>query len=399
MSLNPGEMAKQPLKVALVHPKYRPDGGSERLLDDIIDILLQNRVEVLLVTREWGKNTENVKVVKCSSFYMGRLWRDWGFYWAAQKKLAKLDVDIIHSQVHLPNCNVYYAGGGVHGEWLAQKNKISNPFKKLATRTSLFHNLKKYLEKHTYLNQRLDAVICNSEMVKKDITKHFDVPAHKLHTIYPGINFKNFNTENRSEHREKTRGALNIPDHHTVFIFVGSGFERKGVAILIDAFAELPVDCELLIIGKDKNLNRYKKKTVRLNISERVHFLGMQKEVKHFYLASDVFVLPSLYDAFALVIVEAMACGLPVIASNKCGAAYDFIENGQTGFFFDPFDKNRLVEYMLKLRAPKLRDQISANAMNVISNCDLNTMSQNFMKLYEKLLENKLRHKNPRFSD
>lgn len=399
MSLNQEKPPKKLLKVALVHPKYRPDGGAEKILDDIIEVLQQNEVEINLITRQWGKHTDNIKTIKCSTIYMGRLWRDWGFYWSAKKKLAKLNVDIIHSHVHLPNCNVYYATGGVHSEWLVQKNKISNPLKRLATQTSLFHNLKKYLEKYTFFNQNLDAVICISEMVKKDISKHFNVPPRKLHTIYPGVNFKIFNTEYQPELRRKTRNELNISDDHTVFIFVGSGFERKGLTILIDSLAELPENCELLVIGKDKNLKGYKKRARKLNISERVHFLGMQKEVKRFYAASDVFVLPSLYDAFALVIVEAMACGLPVIASSKCGAAYDFIENGQNGFVFDPLDKNRLVQYMLKLRDPKLREQISANAMNVIPNCDLDTMSQNFMKLYQQLLEDKLKRRNSRFPD
>ncbi len=99
-----------------------------------------------------------------------------------------------------------------------------------------------------------------------------------------------------------------------------------------------------------------------------------------------------------MVIIEAMACGLPVIASDKCGAAHDFIENGQNGFVFDPLDKNRLVRYMLKMREPELRDQISASTTNILGHCDLDTMSQNFMRLYQQLIDNKASLQNTPFS-
>jgi len=107
-----------------------------------------------------------------------------------------------------------------------------------------------------------------------------------------------------------------------VVLFVGSDYERKGLPALLAAFARWPQDkAELWVVGYDKQQAAMQQRAERLGIAGRVRFFGAQKDVRPFYGAADLFVLPTLYDPFPNAALEALACGLPVVTTTSCGAA------------------------------------------------------------------------------
>ena len=119
----------------------------------------------------------------------------------------------------------------------------------------------------------------------------------------------------RAAHRARVRAELGVAEREALFLYVGSGYERKGVPRLLQACARMSCkEARLCVVGADKNEARCRRQAHALGLSGRVRFLGARKDVEPWYGAADAFVLPTLYDPFPNAALEALACGLPVVA-------------------------------------------------------------------------------------
>lgn len=236
----------------------------------------------------------------------------------------------------MAGCDVFHAVDGVHAEWLVQRQRVQGSLKRLGVRINPHHRYVLKAGRAMYTSGKLKAVICISEMVKRNVMHHYGVPADRLHVIYGDIDNDRFHPRLRDEYRIAQRKALNIPDDAPVAIFVGSGFERKGAAGFLGAVARVN-GLYGLVVGHDKHLPRYRALAAKLGLAGRVIFTGGIKDVRPYYGASDVYLMPTLYEPFGLVFGEAMACGLPAITSPQAGAA-DWIRHGENGFIVDPLD-------------------------------------------------------------
>jgi UDP-glucose:(heptosyl)LPS alpha-1,3-glucosyltransferase len=182
-------------------------------------------------------------------------------------------------------------------------------------------------------------------MVKNDILRHFDVDPARLHVVYSGINAARFSPDNRVALRDATREQLGISNTAPVAVFVGSGFERKGLRAFLEALAQYKNTDALfgIVVGKDKLLGKYQTLAAKLGIADRVKFTGGVSDTRPYYAAADVFVLPTLYEPFGLVYLEAMAAGLPVVASTRAGAA-ELVREGVNGCVTDALDVHTIAQ-------------------------------------------------------
>ena len=117
----------------------------------------------------------------------------------------------------------------------------------------------------------------------------------------------------------------------------------------------------------------------------RVHLVGRQQDVRPWYVAADALVLPTLYDPFANVVLEAMASSLPVVTSFKCGAV-DLIRSGDNGLLCDALDTHALASHMETLCDRKTRDRIGAAGRATVRPLTLTRMAGHLMALYQELL-------------
>jgi UDP-glucose:(heptosyl)LPS alpha-1,3-glucosyltransferase len=224
-------------------------------------------------------------------------------------------------------------------------------------------------------------------MVKQEIRRYFGVADEKLHVIYSGVDTNQYHPGLR-RYRSALRAQHRIPQDAPLFLFVGSGFERKGVSLLLDAMARLSSDSHLIVVGKDKKMRLFLACAAKLNIVDRVYFAGAQQDVKPFYGAADALVLPTLYDPFPNVVLEAMASGLPVITSYKCGAA-ELIRNGDNGFTCDAMDKAALVKGMRALLDQNRRERMAVAARKSMEPLTLEAMSKQLTALYDQVIMEK----------
>jgi glycosyltransferase involved in cell wall biosynthesis len=146
------------------------------------------------------------------------------------------------------------------------------------------------------------------------------------------------------EERRAARERLALDESDRVFVFVGHEFSRKGLPLLIQAltYAER---ARLLVVGGDRRqLDAARREAGSAGVAERVLFAGRQSDVVPFLHAADAFALPSAYEANALALLEALACGLPVIAT-PVGGATNIVSDGETGYLVAP-DARDIGEHM-----------------------------------------------------
>jgi UDP-glucose:(heptosyl)LPS alpha-1,3-glucosyltransferase len=168
------------------------------------------------------------------------------------------------------------------------------------------------LEKATFEDPHLRGVIVNSHLVKNQILAHYSTSAEKIHVIHNGVEWHEMEADfNASFPHRSDRLEL---------LFVGHNFERKGLLPLLHALHDLKRrDFHLSVVGTDKNIDFYKRTCETLDLKNHVTFYGAQENSRPFYQKADVLVIPSIYDPFANVTVEALAMGLFVVSSNTNG--------------------------------------------------------------------------------
>ena len=373
----------KPLRLALIRQRYTPDGGAERFVERAMATLQAQGVQITIIARAWQPQA-GIKAEICNPFYIGSLWRDWGFARAVRRLLKEKSFDLVQSHERIVGCDIYRAGDGVHREWLKQRSRIMGFFGKLRIWLNPYHHYVKSAERNLFSSSQLRAVICNSRMVKKEIQHYFGVPESKLYVIYNGVDVQAFSPERR-RHRDAVRKQYSVPTEATLFLFVGSGFERKGVRQALEVMAQLPPNAHLIVVGRDKRVKKLKQLADILKIEARVHFAGVQSDVKPFYGAADALVLPTLYDPFPNVVMEAMAVGLPVITSAKCGAA-ELIEHGRNGYVCDALDRSALTESMRSLMNAEVQKRMADEARNTVLSLSQEATTEQLLKLYHGIV-------------
>lgn len=382
------------MKIALVRQRYNPYGGAERFVERAMTALAAQDVELTLLARAWseasGPGTDGAgadrKLIRCDPFYIGRVWRDWSFARAVCAAVNEHGFDLVQSHERISCCDVYRAGDGVHRQWLANRKRAAGAWERIALALHPYHWYTLAAEKRLFESPRLRAVICNSNMVKQELRRHFGLAEGKLHVIYSGIDLQAFHPRLRPAWRERKRKELGIADSALVFLFVGSGFRRKGLPQLLRALSGVR-DAHLVVVGADKELPRLRRAAEQARLPERVHFAGAQQDVKPWYGMADCFVLPSLYDPFPNAALEAMACGLPLITSLQCGAA-EFVESGVEGYVCrDPLDVVELARCLNLAAAPGQSQRMGAAARRKVEPYGLENMAQQLTRLYAELLQ------------
>ena len=329
------------MRIAIVRQRYNPFGGAERFVARALPALERGGAEVTLISRSekgWGAR----HVERVDPFYIGSLWRDWAFARAARRAWRRLGFDVVQSHERIPGCDLYRAGDGVHRRWLELRRAAAGLLERLGMWLNPYHRYVCGAEKRMFEHPRLRAVICNSRMVRDEIQRAFRVAPEKLHVIYSGVDLEHFHPRVAEPLRDAARAELGYRPRDMVFLFVGSGFARKGLDAAIAALKHANNEAfRLLVVGRDRDEGRYK------NVSQnlKVMFLGGKEDVRPLYAAADCLILPTRYDPFPNTALEAFAMGLPVIVSSRCGAA-EIVEPGVNGWVCEPDDVAGLARLM-----------------------------------------------------
>ncbi|MBN1762683.1 MAG: glycosyltransferase family 4 protein [Methanomicrobia archaeon] len=244
--------------------------------------------------------------------------------------------------------------------------------------------VRKIIERYV-LERGSKKIIAISNRVKQEILENYGVPTEKVEVIHSGVNLEEFKPNFAK--REKIRTKLGINENQIVLMFSGHEFSRKGLKYIIETLPRIKGNVKLLVAGGD-NPTPYFRLASELGMQDHILFLGTLKEdLNDHYAASDLFVFPTLYEPFGLVITEAMASGLPVITSKIAGAA-EIMTDGEDGLLLDdPTNSEELAEKInILVEDENLRKQMGFNARKTAEKYSWGYVAQKTLEVFEEIL-------------
>ena len=279
-------------------------------------------------------------------FHIGNTWRDASFARAAREAWEAGGFDLVQSHERIAGCDLYRAGDGVHAEWLDVRRASAGVLERIGIALNPYHRYVCATERAMFEHPRLRAVICNSKMVRDEIRRRFRIAPEKLQVIYNGVDLEYFHPRHRAALRSAARAELGVAEGQFLFLFVGSGFARKGLDAAIAALgASGAASFGLAVAGRDRDATRFAALASSSGLGDRVRLLGGREDVRPLYAAADCFILPTRYDPFPNTALEALAMGLPAIVGRRSGAA-EVLRHGEGGWICEPGDVPGLARLM-----------------------------------------------------
>lgn len=334
-------------------PLFLPNhvGGLEIATYNIASILSERNHEVHIITSlDVGLPKENME----NGFYVHRIptlempiLRTSFFSIGSLLVIKKIDPDLIHIQT------IFLGFAGLLIKMLIHKPYIVYGH---GSDVYLSWRFKRILSK--YILKSADAVVALTQYMKRELQKSSN---KHIFVIPNGIILEKFDDITGNNLRDK----LKLKDKKMI-LFVGSLRPVKGVRYLIDAMeflVEKNKNISLVLVGDGEDRDDLKDLVKGYNLDEHVIFVGRvsDEEVPEYMAAADIFVLPSLSEGFGIVLLEAMASGLPIIATNIAGIS-EMVTDGENGFLVEPKNPEEIADRIMKLlEDDALREIISHN--------------------------------------
>lgn len=375
------------MKIALVRKNFSlKGGGGERYSVDLARALRDFGHEVHVFTHRY-------EPLKGISFHTVRVplkpfgLQNWTFARNTRLALRSNEFDIVNGLSQVYPQDVYRMGDGIHKHWLDVHP--GSGLTRLWNIISPRHRVILNIERKVFAPGNYKRIIAISHLCKQHAINYYDVPPDLIDVIYCGVNFDIFNRSVRNEGLQ-LRQTLGIDKDSLVVLFVGMNFARKGLVPLLRAVSRLreKKKYRILIVGRG-NISRYKSLAEKLGLNGISIFCGFQDGMPSFYGCADVFVLPSYYEPLGNACLEAMACGLPVIATRETGAS-ELISHGRSGFVMDhPENTIALANWLEDLQERELRRSMGAAAQEQVASLTVLRNVEETIRIYERTLENK----------
>ena len=337
-------------RFAILKAKFDPLGGTEKIAILVAKALVERGIHVDIYTsdpKSWPKIL-GVNLLRIPSIKLTR----WLHILSYNKNLNKfLNRNRYLSILSLEHTSFHThkrAGGGCHIAWLKRRELFVSSWKRRIMWRDPYHKLVLDIEKKGFTSPWVKKIIANSELVKREVMEFYGVPQEKIAVVYNGVEWEALQGPflEALMGKEELRRKMDLDPSRFYFLFVGNGFERKGLGPALRALRFLPKDVSLLVVGYDKREGDYRRLASKLGLRERVIFYGPQRDVHRFHQVADAFVLPTLYDPFSNATLEALAMGLFVLTTSDNGCSE--VLRPESGIVIDSLNEEAVAEGMKK---------------------------------------------------
>lgn len=309
------------MRVALIARRFDPaGGGTERDLVVTAECLAEAGHEVVIYTSEARRPAARWRVIELGSRWPSRTLRLMRFAWAAPSRARREGADLVLSFARVVGADILRSGGGAHVAYLRAARRWRGAPVAAAMRLRPYHRAQMIIERAAFKARTLRRTIAVSQLVRTQLIGEFGLRPDRTVTLYNGVDLERFRPPSRAD-RTRSQQLFEVETGAPVVAFVGNGFARKGLGPLLEAWPAIKSRPYLLVAGTDRTAIRYIRLAHRLGISSRVRFLGAIGQVEELFHAANAFALPSFFEPFGNVVMEAMASGLGALASAQSGVA------------------------------------------------------------------------------
>ena len=301
----------------------------------------------------------------------------WLSGWAAHEIRAKLRVPVVQ---------MFHTLGHMKNRIAEDRNRKQHAIRDIRVFTE------------TDIMSWADALIAATPAERAQMLWLYQADRRKISIVPPGVDVEHFRPLNRTE----SKASIGIPESQKMLLFVGRIERLKGIETLLRAISRIQLEkpaltenlCVTVIGGNpdeptesDSEMNRLKAIAGELDLDALVAFVGArdQDRLRHYYNAAEALIMPSDYESFGMVALEAMACGTPVIASEVGGLAY-LVQDGQTGFHVPVREPDALAARIVTLlETPDVRDAMRAKARAAAQDYAWPQIASRLLTIFEDL--------------
>lgn len=353
------------VKIALVILHADPArGGAERYTIDLSLALRGRGHDVSLLASSFPTAQIRARDVLLHSAGLTRARRYGRFLDSLDRHLDQTHYDIVHAMLPVRRCDVYHPHAGiavdaVHSGHLKYDAPLGRAVSRMSNRINARRQLFARVERELLQRPSPPTVLCLSEYLKATVRKYYSSPEAKLATLFNAVDLLKFDPMARTDAGLEIRHRFSIAKEQVVGLMIAQDFARKGLRQAIAALALTGNPrISLLVVGK-QDPSAYRKFAEAQGVADRVIFAGPTSDPYAFYRAADYFVLPTRHDPCSLVVLEALAMGLPAISTVFNGAC-EIMREGMHGFVLnDPGDIQTLAQSMSLMIDPDRRQAMS----------------------------------------
>lgn len=294
------------LTIGFLRRGYSSTGGVESYLKGLAQGLLkEGHRPILFGTDAWpASEWPGGEILRCN----GKVLSHYATEVERHKESSGIKFDLTLSVEKVPGCDIFRTDEGVHAAWLDQRAPYITPWARVFQKISPKHREKLRLEKELFKSCATRRVISLSEKISGEIEQYYGYSSTQISLIRNGVSG---NGVISSQDKEGAKRALGFASGQKLILFAGTGWERKGLRFAIRAVEKIGDPQVILLVAGKGNQSHYASPVVR--------FLGPVRKMAQVYAAADLLLVPSIYEPFSLVALEALGAGVPVITSKVAG--------------------------------------------------------------------------------
>jgi UDP-glucose:(heptosyl)LPS alpha-1,3-glucosyltransferase len=380
------------MKLAFCLFKYYPHGGLTRDFLRIVEVCQRRGYSIDIFTMKWDHAPKHLNVIqipyrgltnhrRCASFVKNLF------------STIKIDeYDLVIGFNRMPGLDIYYAADLCYKYIVEQRH------------SAIYHLTNRYktyvaFENAVFSPNSKTHIMYLAEMVKQQYIKYYHTPKGRFHLLSPGISKDFMAPSNAEQIRSKLRQKFHIQEQQKLILLIGSNYFLKGVDRVLLALAALPKNLRkntlLWIIGKGKD-HFYKWRAKRLGVTANVKFLGLQDNISELLLAADLLIHPARFEAAGMVLLEAIASGIPVLTTDTCGFAFHILRAKAGLVITSPFEQENLNNCLIEMLTSKHYQEWKKNALsyanteNLYSRSEAADIIESLVSCNEKFLQRDL---------
>ena len=342
------------MKLAIICRPFSFHGGVETATAGLIGELRRRGHAIDLVTTRAQPDIPGITVRRLPTPTQPSTLRFLWFALAARRAMRDGGYDLVQSHERCLSQDVYRAGEGTHLGYLAAMGRRAH-------RLNPYHRAVTAVERRIFTLRAARHVVAISRRDAAEIAQRFGTPPARLSVVYNGVDLMRFHPDLRSRWRASMRNELGLCEHDWIVLFVGSGFARKGLGPLIEATAALDDPRVRLVVAGKGDAGPYERRAAQLGLEGRVRWLGARRDAERLYAMADAVALPTRYEPFGNVHLEALASGVPILTSVWAGGA-EVVAHGVNGWVVPSLDTADVSAGLAALRDLRRDASVAARA-------------------------------------